>query len=641
MLLRDILPWSTARLLLGPPGLPSRTYAGWEALHAHPWAPPDAAQRAAYAQRTLDDFAASIDRLPRNRTWAEQLDEARRRLQQGDWGVHLVRDVPLHVRATSLPDRTLATWGPAPQPPGSPAVELRGDPHDEFRAWLVERLQRSEDIGPLVASTIAGSWAGELVDPEDLYLAVLARYFAFALGAMDLEVEDNPVVEQLLEFQQEAYHFARGVLQRFGGVLLADVVGLGKTWIAIALLHHLHHRYDRDAVIVAPPAVLPAWQELLDQWRIPAGLVSLGKLSDLERYVDREVLVLDESHHLRNTDTQRYDTLQQWLRTPPGGRMADSAMGLRTRQVILLSATPQNNDPSDVLNQLKLFPETWSPLPHQGESLDEWFRSHSENPAELRRLLQYVVVRRTRGFIRKAFPDARIRVRTADGDFETRPLRFPRRISGLDQCLRYRVAADIQGERFFDRLITTLAAMQHPSHGQGLYLLADARKDKRLQGLARAGPSIRGLYRMLLLKRLESSIHAFRLSLDRLHRRLASFRAGLRAGRVLTGDALDEALANNGTGHRHRGHPLDLFDARQLLEDTEADLRRIRDVLTDLDRISGHDDRKLDRLGRWLDMRPPSRHRTIVFTQFRDTASWLAERLRARWSGVALVTGST
>jgi len=490
------------------------------------------------------------------------------------------------------------------------------------------------DLTDDVLQVLQNSWAGNLVSPETLYLKVLYEYFSSTLGALDRETDDNPMLEWLTEFQVEAYHFAKGILRRYGGVFLADVVGLGKTFIAMALLRHLGDRYGHHAVVVAPPAVLPAWEEIAREHRVEVALVSVGKLSDLSRHDDREVLVIDESHNFRNVRTSRYEAIQSWLR-PNGSPSA--------KQVVLLSATPQNNDPRDVLNQLGFFPDNFSRLPFKGESLQDWFKSVRGQPKELAKLLQHVVVRRTRTFIKSAYPNATIRRRGLDGAAVEQPLTFPERICGPEQCLRYQLDGRPQGAQIYDRTYQRLESMQYPLHGLGLYIDDKAKDDPRVRNLRRSGRGLRGLYKVLLLKRIESSLDAFACSTQRLLDRLQSAIGALRDGTVLarSDELREDAEDDSGGDDGYARLPATLFQQRRLLRDLRQDRSAVRQMLDDVTLLRQAPDPKVERLRAFLDRRDPRQHRTIIFTQFTDTAESLKEALGQDFGRTTLVTGSS
>lgn len=624
-------------VLCAAPGLLPGPFRGLEQMARDPAALLPLETSFAWRRAMLEFFSATIDRLPQTLVWEQRILRRIDQLTRGEWTVGHAMYRLDHTRLLVGPTRSQVFFGPLT---GAGArevqglrLELTGEAHERARAWLQGELDQAEDISGLVRQALEESWAAAPISPEDLYYKVLYDYFGATLAALDREVDDNPLLDVLTDFQQEAYQYAKGVLRRYGGVFLADVVGLGKTFIALALLKHLKLRYGHRAVVIAPPAVAPTWEELAREHRIDLVTVSIGRLADLARYEDYEVLVLDESHHFRNTGTQRYDVLHRWLR--PNGEPS-------ARQVLLLSATPQNNDAIDVLNQLKLFPDNYNRLPYRGESLDAWFQTVRGGSEDLRDLLQHVVVRRTRAFVSAAYPNASLRRALPEGGTERVPLRFPRRVSGEAQTLRYELDSGERAGGLYDRILETLASMKYPLHALGRYVLDEHRADPNLVGLARSAASLRGLYKCLLLKRLESSLAAFRLSLHRLHARLKEALDLLAQGQVMVreDDGADEA--DDGA---HEALPsrvsASCFQVNELRSAIEGDLWALDAMLGRVERFHAEQDPKLARLRSWLASRPPTQHRTLIFTQFADTALWLFEQLGQSAGQTAMVTGST
>ncbi|MBK6580448.1 MAG: hypothetical protein IPG17_30685 [Sandaracinaceae bacterium] len=314
-LLEDETP---LEILCAVPGDLASDYAGRAEARQKPLAALSRSVVGAYRAALLGELASSLDRLPQTQRWERLLHHWMSRLEDRSATIGLGERETAFTRLISRQDKTLLRAGPLEFELDEPRFELTGEAHETARAWCRGRLDRSVDLTPDVLQVLQRSWAGELVSPEDLYLKVLHEYFSSTLGGLDRETEHNPMLEWLTDFQEEAYSRAKTILQRYGGVFLADVVGLGKTFIAMALLRHLKDRYGHHAVVVAPPAVLPAWEDLAREHRVELGLVSIGRLSDLDRYSDREVLVIDESHNFRNVGTARYDLIQRWLR--PLGR---------------------------------------------------------------------------------------------------------------------------------------------------------------------------------------------------------------------------------------------------------------------------------------------------------------------------------
>jgi superfamily II DNA or RNA helicase/HKD family nuclease len=150
-------------------------------------------------------------------------------------------------------------------------------------------------------------------------------------------------------YQIDAVQQALSILEQHHGVIIADVVGLGKTVIACAIGYELKKR----GIVIAPPGLIgedngtDGWNKYLEEFRLASlgwKAFSLGVLDDVETYVNRagdiEVVIVDEAHRFRNQDTESYEKLRNIC---------------RGKKVILLTATPFNNRPSDIFSLLKLF----------------------------------------------------------------------------------------------------------------------------------------------------------------------------------------------------------------------------------------------------------------------------------------------
>lgn len=580
----------------------------------------------------IGELAKEIDQLDKGPDWGARLAEWVASVRSGRCRVRFFEERLLHTRLISEAERSLVFAHPFGAGPDSD-VELRlaveGAEHQRIRQWFNDRFESSVDVSDRVARCIEESWAGALLTPTEAYRKVLASYFDEVLISLDREYDANPMLARLTEFQVDAYHYAKFILRRYGGVFLADVVGLGKTFIAIALLKHLQDTYRYHGVVVAPPNIIPAWRDLASEHRVEVAFVSMGKLSELPRYGDREVLVVDESHNFRNSNTRRFEELSSWVR--PQGEAA-------TRKVLLLSATPQNNSITDIRHQLSLFPDNHSALPIKSESLEEWCKEVRNGTRTATDLLQHVVVRRTRRYIREAFPNATIEVRTESGERTTTPLRFPTRVSGPEQCLRYSLTDTYHGQ-LYAKILVALGSLTYPLHSLGEFLNETGAEHSRTRGLRRTGTSVRGLFKVLLLKRLESSFLAFRESAKSLEGRLRAMLDAIAEGNVPPVRDLDISDEDDSHSSSSDSLPLEFFDTVRLRKAVHEDLLEVRGLLTLVSDLDAHSDAKLQRLVEYLARRPPAAHKTIVFTQFADTAHYIGTALRARGHRLEVVTG--
>ena len=188
------------------------------------------------------------------------------------------------------------------------------------------------------------------ITPFEAYALTLKTYLdsyqqkGIGQHLIDL-LEDNGYTPY--QYQLDAVRQALSIIESQGGVVVADVVGLGKTIIACAIANQLGKR----GVVICPPGLMgdrnktSGWRMYLEQFELPAWEVrSSGDLEKTAEFVQRvddiEVVIVDEVHRFRNQDTQSYELLKNIC---------------RDKIVILLTATPFNNRPGDILSLLKLF----------------------------------------------------------------------------------------------------------------------------------------------------------------------------------------------------------------------------------------------------------------------------------------------
>jgi len=212
-----------------------------------------------------------------------------------------------------------------------------------------------------------------------------------------------------LEYQIDAIKMVMDKLNKYDGAILADVVGLGKSIIASAVARNM----DAKTVIIAPPHLMSQWEEYKEQFGIRGSKVfSSGKIQEIyDRYHEAKeplFFILDEAHRYRNEDTNDYKLLHQVCRSHPENK------------VLLLTATPFNNDPKDVFALIKLFQTPGQSTIRSVDNLSLRYRDliqrykklrrdmtkgavqeavdkeTAEIAAEQRRLIETIIIRRSR-----------------------------------------------------------------------------------------------------------------------------------------------------------------------------------------------------------------------------------------------------
>jgi hypothetical protein len=324
---------------------------------------------------------------------------------------------------------------------------------------------------------------------------------------------------ELTRFQEDAARKARRILARYDGVMIADSVGLGKTWIGKKLLEDTAYHRRQKALVVCPASLREMWRTELREAAIPAEIVSqemMGREEFDERpHRDVDVILIDESHNFRNHRTNRYESLERLIGAN-GGRGREG----RRKKAILLTATPINNTIFDLYNQLMLFAQgdrTYFAGAGIGD-LRRYFLAARQRPDEnemaaLFNLLEEVVIRRTRPFIRQAYPQA-----TIHGE----PIRWPERRL---ETVRYSLEETYAG--LYGAIVRGIESLQLAPYNLESYKRTGLERDEWELGREQA---LVGIFKTRYLKRFESSVEAFRISVRRSLSFFKTFAALLEEG---------------------------------------------------------------------------------------------------------------
>lgn len=406
------------------------------------------------------------------------------------------------------------------------------DACDKLAAWFDDRWNDRWciNISDELATIIEESWAGEaLVAPYHVYLKIA---FHLAQEARHGQSEFRiPAIfgNKLFDFQTSAVKVAAHHLNKRGGVIIGDVVGLGKSIMASALLK-IVEEVDGRSLIICPKNLVPMWEDYVETYDLSAKIVSLSRveseLPELRRY--RTVLI-DESHNLRNREGRRYRVIEEYIRT-------------NDSQCILLSATPYNKTFIDLSSQLRLFIEDDQDIGIRPEAMirmiggeTEFVRKHqcavrslpafekSDQTDDWRELMRLYMIRRTRGFILQNYAETdesngRKFITFSDGTRSYFPVRQPKSVKF---AINDSDPNDPYAKAYSDTVVLAVAGLRLPRYGLANYLTADPAhpptpaEDKIMDGLGRAGVRLMGFCRTNLFKRLESGGPAFIQSLQR------------------------------------------------------------------------------------------------------------------------------
>ncbi len=195
--------------------------------------------------------------------------------------------------------------------------------------------------------------------PFELYIKFLIEYFGRSVEFDPNSITDLPAGYKRLSYQIDAVSQGYNLLEKHNGFFLADVVGLGKTVIATLIAKKFFYSNNfpshiSSILIVTPPAIKQYWIDTCENFELKTVEVltngSLHKITNPEKY---DLIIVDEAHKFRNDTAEAYDALQRLCKTPTKHFQMDGT--LSKKKVILISATPLNNRPEDIRNQVFLF----------------------------------------------------------------------------------------------------------------------------------------------------------------------------------------------------------------------------------------------------------------------------------------------
>jgi superfamily II DNA or RNA helicase len=586
---------------------------------------------------------------------------------------------------------------------------LDGDATDKLAKWFKAQWEDRWciDISAELVEIIEQSWAREeIIPPYHIYVKIayhLAREARHGLSEFRIPPEFG---NKLFEYQTAAVKIAAHHLNKRNGVLIGDVVGLGKTLMATALAKIFQDDHNTETLILCPKNLVKMWQDYVDQYRLIAKVLSVTRaiteLPNLRRY---RIVLIDESHNLRNREGKRYRAIQEYI------HVNDS-------RCILLSATPYNKSYLDLSNQLRLFvPEDVDLGVRPERKLKElteveFIRRHqcavrslaafekSEYADDWRELMRLYMVRRTRSFIQDNYaatdPKTGKKYLTLeDGTPSYFPKRIPKTV-GFD--IDEKDPNDQYARLYTDDVVRGINGLNLPRYGLGNYIAATPHQAptpgeaKQIQDLSRAGKRLMGFCRINLFKRLESSGLAFGQSLERHVLRNFVFLHAIEKDLPVPIGAQDAALLDAHVYDEDvegADSDIDLFDPEEeapTVEVRPAGLNTAQDYKRRAAEVYGIYATALKKRFRWLrsDLFVPSlktdlladaealmkvlkktgewdpakdsklqallkliakshpKDKVIVFTQFADTVRYLGNELKARGvQSAASVTGSS
>ena len=405
------------------------------------------------------------------------------------------------------------------------------DSAEKLSRWFDDRWEDKFclDITKELIEIIDNSWAGDkIIPPYYIYLKTAYHLSEEArLGIKEFAIPAE-FKSSLFDFQQTAVKIAARHLNndKRGGAMIGDVVGLGKTITACAIAKMYENSFGSNTLIICPANLQEMWAKYRNQYDLKADIMSMAKPIDVDNARYYRLIIVDESHNLRNNQGVRYKNIKDLIQK-------------QDCKVLLLTATPYNKHYSDLSNQLRLFLDDDADLGIRPEAYirqlggerkfnekhEDFIRSikafeRSECQEDWQELMKLFLVRRTRTFIKENYAktdpsNGRKYLEFKDGHKSYFPDRVPK-------AIKFKTVAGDQYSRLYsESMIAMMESLELPRYGLIQYLdekkAEDASKFEKniIENLSRAGARMMGFCKSTFFKRIDSSGFSFLLTIFR------------------------------------------------------------------------------------------------------------------------------
>jgi superfamily II DNA or RNA helicase len=487
------------------------------------------------------------------------------------------------------------------------------------------------------------------ITPYELYLKFLIEHFEDRVDYDASVAEDLPKGYMKLAYQIDAVNEGLSKIKKHSGFFLSDVVGLGKTITSAMIVKRLCYQTKGQILIIAPPSIEKEWNETFKEFQIGSirkfDFKSYGALEKIKDTEDYEIVIIDESHKFKNFLTSRYKELE---------RICKEDVKYK-KKVILISATPLNNKPQDIANQLYLFQDKRNSTIDSHPNLETFFAeidkkyreiiSIKENQSDLSEdelmeleqlskkvrdnILREVMVRRTRTDIQTN--------EIYKKDLIEQNLNIPK-INPVEE-LEYKLDDDLL--KIFDRTISIL--MEDLKYYRYQILANLTQNGQKKYGEVQAGffeksaLSLADIMKTMLVKRLESSFVAFKSTISKQCKNLEILISMFENGVVyipakhfnlfeLLENDEDDFLAK--VDYFLENEKMKAFESKdfkdEYLEQLKTDLKILQELVKLWENIDS--DPKLDKFKSILELHKTDK--VVVFTESKQTALYLEEQLK-------------
>jgi superfamily II DNA or RNA helicase len=530
---------------------------------------------------------------------------------------------------------------------------LEQDAAKKLETWFNDRWDDKYciDITEELISILDNSWASYLeIPPYYIYLKIAYHLSQDARVGLNEYILPKDFRNEMLDFQSKAVIIASKILNTKKGVIIGDVVGLGKTMVASAIAKLFEDDLSYNTLIVCPKNLEEMWKGYVEKYGLKSRIVPhsmlVKELPELKRY---KLVIIDESHNFRNNQNKSYKALKDYIFE-------------NDCKVILLSATPYNKTFGDLINQIQLFIDDDEDLGIMPEKLitklggiNQFALKYpnilvrsikafelSEYSEDLQQLMRLFLVRRTRSFIKKNYAikeDKRYYILFNDGRKQYFPTRLPLKAEFKDE-------KNNQYGKLYDlKTVEMINNLKLPRYELAKHLLNSNEIKENFKNTKK----ILGFNRSLLFKRLESSGVSFLISLKKMYIKNQIILYSLKNSKpvlinnddyqidfyddvfdediILNENSIEKIYQNISQGERVSKVDSREFNIETLTYDLEFDNREISKILSLVSEWDYKEDKKLEKLHEIVNLKHMSQ-KVLIFTQYADTAKYLFESLK-------------
>lgn len=367
--------------------------------------------------------------------------------------------------------------------------------------------------------------------PFEVYIKFLIEYFGKSVEFDPNSISDLPDGFKRLNYQVDAVNMGYKLLEKHGGFFLSDVVGLGKTVVGTLIAKKFFYTNNfpshiSNILVIVPPALKANWIDTLEKFELKNyKIITNGSLHKIKNAAKYDLIIVDEAHKFRNDTSEAYNELQKLCKTRTKNKLQDGSFA--TKKVILISATPLNNRPEDIANQVYLFQDSKDST-LEVSNLQHFFRNKIDRYKKLKDSSDIAYVQREVAGIYEEIREMVIapltirRTRTDlkeheqySTDLKEQGISFP----DVEKPRKILYKLDAELEVLYDK---TIHLLTHQTEGikyyryQAIRFLTGDLKTKYSNAVV-ISQSLAMIMKTMLIKRLDSSFYAFKSSLGRFY----------------------------------------------------------------------------------------------------------------------------